>query len=89
MCALIPVWVMGDEVIDLEPMEMRSWVWDRGGERIPASVERWDRSLIEEAGAWDVPGVLMQMNGIRLVGYSGDGNGGQVSLRGFGENSGL
>ena len=91
MVACLPWLVEGadEPVVEMGPVEVRGWIWDRNGKEQPAGVERLDRSGIEEWGAWDVTGVLARMSGVRVVDTTGNGAGGQVALRGFGENAGL
>ena len=78
-----------EEVVELAPLRVEAWHFDSLGEMIPADVIRLERAVIRASGARSVPEVLTQMAGVRFSGYSGNGEEGQLAMRGFGENSGL
>lgn len=52
-----------------------------------ADVTRIEREAIEQSGATSVPEVLQTEANLLMSGYSGKPSEGQISLRGFGENS--
>ncbi len=81
--------VVGSEVHELSPLVVEAWHFDGLSLGIPAGVVRLERGEIENSGAVDIPEVLEALGGVRFSGYTGSGMEGQLSLRGFGENSGL
>lgn len=54
-----------------------------------AKVTVIDRASLEAAGAMSIPDLLQREANLRLDSFSGDASQGQISMRGFGENSGL
>jgi iron complex outermembrane receptor protein len=81
--------VTGEEVWEMGPYLVEAWHFDQLGKGIPAEVVRVEGARIRESGLASVPEVLEQLGGVRFRGLTGNGTEGQVSLRGFGENSGL
>ncbi len=56
---------------------------------VAADVTVIDRETIERSGATGVPELLEQQANVLVRGPGGNANGGQLSMRGFGDNSGL
>jgi outer membrane receptor for Fe3+-dicitrate len=89
--AHLMMWGMlgGEGVTELSPYVVEAWHFDQVGSTIPAGVIRVEGSQIRESGVADIAGVLEQLTGVRVRGLTGNGNEGQLALRGFGDNSGL
>lgn len=56
---------------------------------VAADVTLVDRETIERSGAASTPELLEKEAGVRMRGTSGNGDDGEISMRGFGEGSGL
>ena len=78
-----------EEVHELEPLTVRAWHFDGVDLNYPGDVEVIDRERIEDSFTSSLPELLGQEANIRMESLTGDPTQGQVSMRGFGENSGL
>jgi len=79
----------GEEVVDLEPFAVRAWSFEGLDLNFPGDVTVSDRGTIAQSFATSLPELLAQESNLRFESITGNRSQGQVSLRGFGENSGL
>jgi iron complex outermembrane receptor protein len=81
------VWLPDDELVDeLPDYLVRAWHFDQETLDVPADVTRIDRAAIERSLAISVPDLLASEANLFFSTVSGNTN---VSMRGFGEGSGL
>lgn len=80
-----------DDLPRAEFEEMEIWAWDFDLLDISrtADVTVIDRAAIEASGSMSIPDILQREANVRFESFSGKASQAQVSLRGFGENSGL
>jgi len=63
--------------------------WQQDVLRVPSDITVIDRRQIEQAHARNVPELLRTHGNVMMRSVNGNGNTGELALRGFGENSGL
>lgn len=83
------VLLTGEQVVELAPLLVEGRHFDEVALSLPLGVTRIEREELERSGARSVPEVLERLAGVRLIDTTGNGANGQVSMRGFGDNSGL
>lgn len=71
-----------------DPIIVRAWRFDNQDLEVPADVTVIDSKKIEQAHVQSVPEILQQEANIHVRSSNGKGNTGELSMRGFGENSG-
>lgn len=79
----------GDEVHELGPYEVTGWRMGEALGGVGGSGVRIGREAIEAAAVGQLSDMLRLEGNVLFRGVGGGGGAGQVSLRGFGENSGL
>ena len=79
----------GEEVVELSPLVVEGRHFDELAMDLPLAATRIEKEDLDRSGARSVPEALERLAGIRMVDTAGNGATGQVSLRGFGDNSGL
>jgi iron complex outermembrane receptor protein len=77
-----------DQPYQADPIIVRAWRFDNQELEVPADVTVIDSKKIEQAHAQSVPEILQQEANIHVRSSNGKGNTGELSMRGFGENSG-
>ncbi len=77
------------EVTELEPLVVEGHHFDEVALAVALGVKRIERSELENSAVRDIPEALARLAGLRIIDPLGNGAAGQVSLRGFGDNSGL
>jgi len=75
--------------MDLAPYRVEAWHFDMVGESLPADIIRVGEEELGSSGAAGVAELLQEVAGIQFREVTGNGTVGQLSLRGFGDNSGL
>ncbi|NBD37296.1 MAG: TonB-dependent receptor plug domain-containing protein, partial [Verrucomicrobia bacterium] len=85
----LPAAEEGAVVHELEAFTVRAWHFDGVDLQYPGDVRVIDREAIEDSFTSSLPELLGQEANVRMESLTGDPTQGQVSLRGFGENSGL
>ncbi|MCD8482914.1 MAG: TonB-dependent receptor [Verrucomicrobia bacterium] len=78
-----------EQVLELAPYVVRAWHFDGLAMNAPGQVTVLDRTVIAGAQVSNIPDLLSQEANIRFESTTGKGTHGQLSLRGFGENSGM
>lgn len=81
--------VASEEVFELQPHPVYAWHFDTLSLNFPGNVRAIDRSTIENSFATSLPELLSQEANLGFTSFNGSGAQGEVSMRGFGENSGL
>lgn len=74
---------------ELEPLTVRAWHFEGVDLQFPGEVRVIDRETILESFSSNLPELLEREANVRFDSFNGKASEGQVSLRGFGENSGL
>jgi iron complex outermembrane receptor protein len=77
-----------DQPYQADPIIVRAWRFDNQELEVPADVTVIDSKKIEQAHVQSVPEILQQEANIHVRSSNGKGNTGELSMRGFGENSG-
>lgn len=77
------------EVYELKPVEVEAWHFGLDGRQVPADVIRLDSGELSAWGAGSVAELLQSAANVQVRSVTGSGGGGELGLRGFGENSGL
>lgn len=78
-----------DPFHELGPMRVQAWHFDTLALEFPGDVVSIDREAIEQTMSTSVADVLQRLANVRFESYNGKASEAQISLRGFGENSGL
>lgn len=78
-----------DAVYTLPSMTVNAWRFETLDLDYAADVTVIDRNAIESAGGLTLPDLLLREANVRFDSFNGKSTQAQVSLRGFGENSGL
>jgi len=76
-------------VFDLAPFAVRAWNFDLLSPSETAASAVIDRVVLEVSGAMSLPELLQREANVRFESFTGKASQAQVSMRGFGENSGL
>ena len=86
---VVKVIAQDEPVYQLPEYEVTAWHFEQGVLDIPADVVRIDREAIDNTAVVSVPDLLRTEANVLFRSFNGKGNQGEVSLRGFGEGSGL
>lgn len=78
-----------DSVVELDPMTVTAWHFPTEVLDVPADVVRIERDQIANSTALRVPDLLQNEANVYFRNTAANTSGGEVSMRGFGENSGL
>lgn len=78
-----------EKVVELAPFYVHAWHFDSLDLEFPGDVAVIDRQTIEDSGSVTLPDLLQREANVRFASYNGKSSQAEVSLRGFGENSGL
>lgn len=78
-----------ERVYELSPYAVTAWDFGRDNLDVPGDVTRIGEAMLEEAVAGNLVELLEEAANLDFRSVTGRGNAGQVSMRGFGENSGL
>ena len=86
---MVKVIAQDEPVYQLPEYEVTAWHFEQCVLDIPADVVRIDREAIDNTAVVSVPDLLRTEANVLFRSFNGKGNQGEVSLRGFGEGSGL
>ena len=76
-------------VYELKPYAVSAWHFGMERLDVPGDVTRIGEAVLEEAAAGNLVELLEEAANLDFRSVTGRGNAGEVSMRGFGENSGL
>lgn len=78
-----------EPVVELSPYEVRAWHFERADLDIPADIVAIESDALAAYAGRSLPEALSSLANVHFRSFNGQGNEGQLSMRGFGENSGL